>query len=156
MVLPAVGQPVYGAAPKSESLEDAEKARQERQDDLKPAPRQDEFKHADIAEGENPAGLYQIPKGEKKAEEPSDSPEQTPEAEKKSMGKSTIDDSEVRREIEKLKRERAELQQRIQKSGEEEKAELEQRLKQVEMELKIKDNDAYIKQHAKKSYTEID
>lgn len=56
----------------------------------------------------------------------------------------TGDTGKVDREIEKLKRERAELEQRLNTERDEAKrAELEQRLAQVEAELRQKDNDGY-------------
>lgn len=56
----------------------------------------------------------------------------------------TGDTGKVDREIEKLKRKRAELEQRLNTERDEAKrAELEQRLAQVEAELRQKDNDGY-------------
>ena len=88
-------------------------------------------------------------------EQPADGPEQDRGAkgpEKKDRDKKaercTGDTGKVDREIEKLKRKRAELEQRLNTERDEAKREdLEQQLAQVEQELRQKDNDGYRRRH---------
>lgn len=88
-------------------------------------------------------------------EQPADGPEQDRGAkgpEKKDRDKKaercTGDTGKVDREIEKLKRKRAELEQRLNTERDEAKREdLEQQLAQVEAELRQKDNDGYRRRH---------
>lgn len=88
-------------------------------------------------------------------EQPADGAEQDRGAkgpEKKDRDKKaercTGDTGKVDREIEKLKRKRAELEQRLNTERDEAKREdLEQQLAQVEQELRQKDNDGYKRRH---------
>ena len=60
----------------------------------------------------------------------------------------TCNTDRVDREIEQLKKRRAELEQRLNaETGEGKRRDLERRLAQVERELKQKDNDAYRRRH---------
>ncbi len=60
-----------------------------------------------------------------------------------------VNTDKVDREIEKLKKEKEELEQRISSETDEKKINgLKKRLEQVDRELKQKDNDAYRRQHA--------
>ena len=67
-------------------------------------------------------------------------------AEEKSETQMTLSTDEVDEEIEELKNRRAELKKSLQTSGDEN---LQKELKQIENELRLKDNDEYRKQHAK-------
>ena len=70
--------------------------------------------------------------------------EYIPEGKDKKAERCTGDTGKVDREIEKLKRKRAELERRLNTERDEaRRAELEQQLAQVEAELRQKDNDGY-------------
>lgn len=107
------------------------------------------------------ASKVQNPKAEEKERESSLKPikdEYIPEEKNRSRPGKTPDDKveertcntdKVDREIEKLKRKKKELEQKINSETDENKVkELEKKLAQVESELKQKDNDAYRFQHA--------
>lgn len=122
-----------------------------------PKPRKDEY----IPEEERvPTGLYWPGKDEDG--QPKiyfDAPEEVPKAEEptcperpsggKKAEKCTANTDQVDREIERLKKKQAELEQRLSTETDEGKKEqLERQLSQVERELRQKDNDAYRRQHA--------
>ena len=107
--------------------------------------------------GNRPSGLYHIGKDENgNAKVLYDDPKKTEQPKVKS-GRREDDAEEVTgntdavdREIEKLKKQKQQLEQQINAaSGDEEKTkELEKKLAQVESELSQKDNDTYRRQHA--------
>ena len=112
--------------------------------------------------GRKPSGLYHMGKDENgNPKVMYDDPKKADGADKKRQPKSADspeDDTEevtgntdaVDREIEKLKKQKQQLEQQIRAaSGDEEKTkELEKKLAQVESELSQKDNDTYRRQHA--------
>ena len=121
--------------------------------------------HMGKDENGNPKVLYDDPKKASGTDRNGESgvrannPEKNKEAEQpKVRSGGREDDAEevtgntdaVDREIEKLKKEKQQLEQQIRKaSGDEEKSkELEKKLAQVESELSQKDNDTYRRQHA--------
>lgn len=77
---------------------------------------------------------------------------QTPEKadDKKADRKTTVDTSNVDREIKKLKEEKKQIQQELKNASDDEEKhkDLERRLSQVEAELSAKDNDGYRKQNS--------
>lgn len=77
-----------------------------------------------------------------------------PEKGGKKEGRCVADTGKVDREIERLKKRRRELEQRLNAETDETKIrELERQLTQVEQELREKDNDAYRKRHC--SFTQL-
>lgn len=83
-----------------------------------------------------------------------DDPEQAAGAPKKPEEKWVGDTGKVDREIEKLKKKKQELEQRLNIEADEAKIkDLERQLAQVERELQQKDNDTYRKQHS--TFTQI-
>ncbi len=97
-------------------------------------------------ENGNPKLLYEDPKKDKEAEQPNvKSGSRKDDAEEVTANTDAVD-----REIEKLKKQKQQLEQQIRTaSGDEEKTrELEKKLAQVERELSQKDNDTYRRQHA--------
>lgn len=82
-----------------------------------------------------------------KAEEPPEAGKPEKEPHKAETTRCSTD--QVDREIEKLKRERDSLEQQLALEDDETKrGELEQKLTRIENELRMKDNDAYRRQHA--------
>ena len=90
------------------------------------------------------------PMGDRDPEEPAgdrdpEGPERSGRKEERCVGNT----DKVDREIERLKKEREELEQRLQSETDEAKIrDLERRLAQVDRELRQKDNDTYRKQHS--------
>lgn len=90
-------------------------------------------------------------RGQRPEEEPRprkpDMDEYVPEA-RQGVQRCTGDSGEVDREIEKLKREKEELERRLSTEDDEDKIkDLKKRLAQVERELRQKDSDTYRRQH---------
>ena len=88
-------------------------------------------------------------KGDKKADGPEeDGKKANGSDEKKKVETCTGDTSKVDREIEKLKRKKKELEQKVNRESDPDKAEdLKKQLAQVERELSQKDNDSYRRRH---------
>lgn len=107
-------------------------------------PRYDEYVPENSADRQ-PIGLYRITHdGDGTPRVRFDDPEKAPKAESCTTNTDKVDD-----EIERLKKEREQLEQQLRSSADPGKAqELEKRLAGVENELRQKDNDAYRRQHA--------
>lgn len=122
------------------------------------APRFDRYEHDENAAAPS-AGLYRVEADELGNASVVFEPPTDPDADTapSSGGKpedetaqTTVNTDQVDQEIERLKEERAGLQQELQgAAGDESKeAQLKQQLAQLDAELKMKDNDTYRKQHA--------
>jgi len=155
---------VPGAVPASQTcpVGKAEEAAGERPAERRAAPRMDEYVPE---EPRTPIGLYRTgtdengepriifdaPEDEAKGPEKAEKSPQAPEKSKDGKEEScTVNTDKVDREIKRLKEKRDCLEREISMAEDEpdKRAELEKQLAQVENELRIKDNDAYRKQHS--------
>lgn len=71
-----------------------------------------------------------------------------PTSDEKAVSSCTVNTDKVEAEIQRLKKKQAKLEQQLAQADERQQANLERQLAQVEAELRLKDNDAYRKQHA--------
>lgn len=92
--------------------------------------------------------VFDTPAPESDSPKPASDDKAAPESDKRAASSCTVNTDKVEAEIRSLKKKQAKLEQQLAQADDRQRDNLERQLAQVEAELRLKDTDAYRKQHA--------